>query len=147
MKLKLTPTYIAAVSIVVLILISISFTIGSWLGWWGVIEVYAMIQTFIINWVIVITFAILGGILFGMYVGFKLSTQGFTPFEKSMLTMFTRVEDIHERVKRIEEKQSISSSQENGEGEGEKVKDEALVREGDVKEKRVEEEAGVREKD
>lgn len=110
MKVKLTPSYIGAALLVIIILIATMFRIGSWLGWWGVVDVYGMIMTFIINWVIVITFAILGGILFGLFVGFRLSTQGFTPFEKSMLTMFTRVEDIQERLKRIEEELGRSST-------------------------------------
>ncbi len=127
MKVKLTPTYILAAIIVILILFSTFFTIGSWLGWWGVVDVYGMIWTFIINWVIVITFAILGGILFGMFVGFKLSTQDFTPFEKSMLPMFTRVQDIQERIQKIEEelvkltgerKDAHNDSHDQGRGEG-----------------------------
>lgn len=103
MKVKITPLYIGAALVVIMILISSMFTIGSWLGWWGVVEVYDIIWTFIVNWVIVITFAILGGILFGMFVGFRLlSSQGFTPFEKEMLTMFTKLEDIQNRVINIE---------------------------------------------
>ena len=103
MKVKLTPTYIGTALMVSIITIFAFYRIGEWLGWWGVVSVYDHVHTFILNWVIVITFAILGGILFGMFVGFRLlSTQGFTPFERSMLTMYARVEDIQERIKRIE---------------------------------------------
>jgi len=103
MKVRITPIYIVAAIVVLLILISSVFTIGSWLGWWGDVEVYEMIQTFILNWVIVITFAIFGGVFFGMIVGVRLlSGQGFTPFEKSMLTMFSKVEEMNERLARIE---------------------------------------------
>lgn len=103
MKVRITPLYVAAAFIVILILISTMFTIGLWMGLWGDVEVYAMIQTFIINWVVVITFAILGGVLFGMFAGYRmLSSQGFTPFEKSMLHMFKEVQLISERVENIE---------------------------------------------
>jgi len=108
MKVKLTPTYIGTALIMVIIIISAFYQIGTWLGWWGFVDVYGQVHSFILNWVIVITFAILGGILFGMFVGFRLlSSQGFTPFEKSMLTMYTKVEDILERMKRIEEELGI----------------------------------------
>lgn len=104
MKVKLTPLYIGAALVVIIILISSMFTIGTWLGWWGVVEVYDLVWTFVVNWVIVITFAILGGILFGMFVGFRLlASQGFTPFEKEMLSLFTKVEDIQERLVHIED--------------------------------------------
>ncbi len=103
MKVRITPLYVAAAFIVVLILISTLFTIGLWMGLWGDVEVYAMIQTFIINWVVVITFAILGGVLFGMFAGYRmLSSQGFTPFEKSMLHMFKEVQLMGERMENIE---------------------------------------------
>ena len=105
MNVKLTPLYIGTAFVIIMILVSSMFTIGTWLGWWGVVEVYDIIWTFIVNWVIVITFAILGGILFGMFVGFRLlSSQGFTPFEKEMLMMFAKLEDIHTRVVNIEQR-------------------------------------------
>ena len=103
MKIKLTPMYLAAAVVITLILASGIITIGSWMGLWGDVEVYEMVQTFILNWVVVITFAIFGGIAFGMVVGVRLlSTQGFTPFEKSMLEMFSKVDDIEKKVTRME---------------------------------------------
>ena len=111
MKVKLTPTYIGTAFIIVIIIISAFYQIGTWLAWWGVVDVYGQVQSFILNWVIVITFAILGGILFGMFVGFRLlSSQGFTPFEKSMLNMYAKVDDIQERIIRIEKELGIQSS-------------------------------------
>jgi len=88
--------------LVLLVLASIIITIGIWLGFWGAIELYAMLQSFILNWVLVITFAILGGILFGMFIGYRLVSADFTPFEKSMLEMFRTVEEMDRRLKRME---------------------------------------------
>jgi hypothetical protein len=111
MKVRLTPTYIGTAFVVVIIFIFAFYRIGTWLGWWGFVDVYDQVETFIINWVIVITFAILGGILFGMFVGFRLlSSQGFTPFEKSMLEMYAKVDDIHDRMSRIEDKLGIKDT-------------------------------------
>ena len=112
MKVKLTPTYIGTALMVIIVSVFTFYRIGEWLGWWGVVSVYDHVHTFILNWVIVITFAILGGILFGMFVGYKLSSQGFTPFERSMLTMYARVEDIQERIKRIEGELGIHDNEE-----------------------------------
>ena len=113
MKVKLTPIYIGTALLIVIITIFAFYRIGEWLGWWGVVDVYDQVQTFILNWVIVITFAILGGILFGMFVGFRLlSSEGFTPFEKSMLTMYTKVDDIQERIIRIEKELGIKNNDE-----------------------------------
>jgi len=102
MKVRITPSFIAAVVLVLLVLASIIITIGIWLGFWGAIELYAMLQSFILNWVLVITFAILGGILFGMFIGYRLVSADFTPFEKSMLEMFRTVEEMDRRLKRME---------------------------------------------
>ncbi len=118
MKVRITPSFIAAVVLVLLVLASIIITIGIWLGFWGAIELYAMLQSFILNWVLVITFAILGGILFGMFIGYRLVSADFTPFEKSMLEMFRTVEEMDKRLKRMETAMGIDTpATEQGTGE------------------------------
>lgn len=102
MKVRITPSFIAAVVLVLLVLASVIVTIGIWIGLWGAIDVSNMLLSFILNWVLVITFAILGGILFGMFIGYRLTSSDFTPFEKSMLQMFKTVEEIDRRLKRVE---------------------------------------------
>lgn len=103
MKIRITPLYLGTMFIMIIILTSSFVTIGTWMQWWGEWDVYQVVWTFIVNWVIVITFAILGGILFGMFVGFRLlSSQGFTPFEKEMLMMMRKIDDIPQRLDEIE---------------------------------------------
>ncbi|MEW6070460.1 MAG: phage holin family protein [Candidatus Thermoplasmatota archaeon] len=79
--------------------------------WFGVITfsdlqyLYALLSTFILGWIVVILFAIIGAVFVGMYLSHRiLLTKDFTPFEKSMLEMKEDIAEIKKKLDSIEGK-------------------------------------------
>ena len=60
-------------------------------------NIFWTMQEYIARWSFIIVFAILGGILFGMLLAYRLfSATQFTPFEKAMLEMRGEIRTIKE---------------------------------------------------
>ena len=61
-------------------------------------------------------FAVLGGVLLGMFIATRaLSSQGFTPFEVSMLKLRDDVHNLREEVRALREPEQAESEEESSE--------------------------------
>ena len=61
-------------------------------------------------------FAVLGGVLLGMFIATRaLSSQGFTPFEVSMLKLRDDVHNLHEEVRLLRTPEQAEPEEESSE--------------------------------
>jgi len=105
--MKMPPkTYLFSLLLIATILLFLA------LGYVSIIEsqeVFWVMNAFITGWSFTIVFAIVGGVLFGMLLGYRiLSVSQFTPFEKSMLEMRSEIKSIKEKFDEYDNKEVIS---------------------------------------
>ncbi|MEM4729155.1 MAG: hypothetical protein QXH42_05285 [Thermoplasmata archaeon] len=90
---------------VMLILIWAGYTAGVWSGLIDPGTDAAVVAAFVMGWVGVLVFAILGAFLLGMYAGHRILSLGdITPFEEEMLRMRQDCSEMRAELKRIREK-------------------------------------------
>jgi len=82
------------VSMIIVLSLAV-YMLGFWVGWLEPEDTVGLLQTHLFTWGVVISFAILGGILFGMIFGHRiLSVKGFTPIERNMLEATNEMKKI-----------------------------------------------------
>ena len=97
--MKIPPkTYLLAIVVVIV------FVLFLGLSYANIIEeqdLFWVMQEFIFRWSFTIVFAIIGGVLVGMILAYRiLSVNQFTPFEKSMLEMRSEIKSMKETFDR-----------------------------------------------
>lgn len=131
MKVRIPWSFTA---LVIIILVWAIYTAGVWSGVVDVGSDAAQLANFIMGWVGILVFAILGAFLLGMYAGHRiLSLADITPFEEEMLRMRQDVAEIRNELRRlrrglknIEEEMAVEAPGERGARVGEaQGKDEA----------------------
>lgn len=71
-------------------------------------NIFWLMQEYIARWSFIIVFAILGGVLFGMLLAYRLfSVTQFTPFEKAMLEMRGDIRMIKESFDKYQSNELI----------------------------------------
>jgi len=83
--MRIQIPFVYLVSLIVVASLAV-FMLAFSVGWIEAEDPGTLLQTYLFTWGIVIAFAILGGVLFGMVFGHRiLSVKGFTPIEKGLL--------------------------------------------------------------
>ncbi|MGQ9583167.1 MAG: hypothetical protein ACUVV6_06605 [Thermoplasmatota archaeon] len=101
MKVRIPWSFTA---LVLLMLIWAGYTAGAWSGLIDPGSDAALLAGFVMGWVGVLVFAILGAFLLGMYVGHRiLSMADITPFEEEMLRMRQDCSEMRTELKHIRE--------------------------------------------
>ena len=101
MKIRIPFVYV--VSIIVVFSLAI-YMLGFWMEWMEPQDTVGLLQRYLFAWGIVIAFAILGGIFFGMIYGHRiLSIKGFTPIEKSMLEATLEMKNMSSHKENLRE--------------------------------------------
>jgi len=100
--MKIPPkTYLLAIVVVMV------FVLFLGLSYANIIEeqdLFWVMQEFIFRWSFTIVFAIIGGILVGMILAYRiLSVNQFTPFEKSMLEMRSEIKSMKDKFDRYDD--------------------------------------------
>ncbi len=92
--LKSRIPFVYLIAIIVVLSLAL-YMLGFMMGWLDPEDTVALLQRYLFAWGIVIAFAILGGIFFGMIFGHRiLSMKGFTPLEKGMLEATLQMKDM-----------------------------------------------------
>ncbi|HID71248.1 MAG TPA: hypothetical protein EYP29_00700 [Thermoplasmata archaeon] len=106
MKL-LSKTYLFAISVILGVIVFIALAYFRILKYQ---EIYFTMSSTLVAWGLNILFAIVGGILFGMLLGYRiLSVNKFTPFEKAMLEMRAEIKAMKEKFDEYEKKDLITT--------------------------------------
>ena len=74
------------------------------LGMIDTVDIIANILLYFLQWVFIMSLALLGAIVLGMFIGHRIfAHRGFTPFEKDMLEMRSDLKRGNQRLNAIEE--------------------------------------------
>ncbi len=108
--IKLPPkTYLFAIGILLAVVLFLALGHFSIMAVQDYQAIYFAMLEFIVSWSIIIIFAIMGGVLFGMFLGHRiLAVNQFTPFEKEMLEMRSDIRTIKERFDDLEKNEIVS---------------------------------------
>ena len=99
MKIKIPLLYLIVASICIVFLVFMAM----WaMGLISFESFFLHFVVFVIQWVVIMMFALLGAILLGMFISIRLlATRSFTPFERSMLEMRSEIRSMRSEVSRI----------------------------------------------